>query len=137
MKLLKRAVEIVLKGEEIPSEAEISIVFVDDDQIRTYNAQYRGIDEPTDVLSFPQFAPGEEPETEEGEYLLGDIMISLERAAVQAGELGHSLSREVAYLLVHGLYHLLGYNHDSPGRQKVMRICEKRVFAELSLEEEL
>jgi len=136
-KLLKRAVEIVLKGEGIPPRAEISIVFVDDDQIRTYNAQYRGVDSPTDVLSFPQFEPGEDYKTEMGDYLLGDIMISLERAAIQAGEFGHSLSRELVYLVVHGLYHLLGYGHDSPAQQKEMRAREKWVLAYLGLGEEM
>lgn len=137
VKLLKRAVEIVLEKEELPPGAEVSIVLVDDEQIRTYNAHYRGIDKPTDVLSFPQFAPGENPEMEMGEYPLGDIMVSLERAAVQAADHGHSLTREVVYLVVHGLYHLLGYGHESPPQQRVMRAREKRTLSHLGLEEDM
>ena len=136
-KLLKRAVKVVLRAEGLPPETDISIVLVNDDQIRTFNAQYRGIDSPTDVLSFPQFAPGEGYKTEMGEYLLGDIMINLERAALQAVEYGHNLTREVVYLAVHGLYHLLGYGHSLPAQKKVMRAREKRILADLGLGEEM
>ncbi|HHY37231.1 MAG TPA: rRNA maturation RNase YbeY [Firmicutes bacterium] len=133
-KLLEQAVEEVLKSEGYPLEAEVGIALVDDEAIRKYNKIYRGIDSPTDVLSFPQWEGDGPYATPAGEYLLGDILISLERAALQAEEYGHSLTREVTYLVVHGLYHLLGYDHETPEQKEAMRAREEMTLARLGLE---
>ena len=99
---INRVAEICLQEEEIDPKAEIGLMFVDNEQIREMNSAYRDKDSATDVLSFPMYEADEAIEDEE-EILLGDIVISLERAAEQAEEYGHSLEREVMYLLVHGL----------------------------------
>ncbi|MGI6344430.1 MAG: rRNA maturation RNase YbeY [Bacillota bacterium] len=95
----------------LPKDAEVSVALVDDAAIRVLNRDYRGIDQPTDVLSFAQ-QEGEELIDSSSVLVLGDIVISLERAEAQAAEYGHSLNRELAFLLVHGLLHLAGYDHD-------------------------
>ena len=107
---INRVAEICLQEEEIDPKAEIGLMFVDNEQIREMNSAYRDKDSATDVLSFPMYEADEAIEDEE-EILLGDIVISLERAAEQAEEYGHSLEREVMYLLVHGLLHLAGFDH--------------------------
>ncbi len=97
---------------EVPENAEVSLVLVDDREIARLNGLYRHKEGPTDVLSFPI---GEEMLDEQGAavgFLLGDVVISAERAVFQAAELGHSLERELAFLLVHGVLHLLGHEHD-------------------------
>ncbi len=93
--------------KECPEEAEITVVFLNNDQMQYYNRQYRKKDYPTDVLSFPaNIDIG-------GDFYLGDILISLPKAAAQAIEKGHSLDREVQILLLHGVLHLLGYDHET------------------------
>lgn len=135
-KLLEQAAEEVLTTEGYSLTGELGIALVDDEEIREYNRAYRGVDSPTDVLSFSQ-SEGDGPyESPTGEYLLGDIVISLERAVQQAEEYGHSLARELTYLLVHGLYHLLGYDHDTPEGKEKMRVREEMVLARLGLERE-
>jgi len=121
-----------LKLENIATNAEISLVFVDDQQIRELNRIYRGKDTPTDVLSFPMY---DDPENidEEEEILLGDIVISLETAQRQAEEFGHSIEREAAYLLVHGLLHLLGYDHLNEEDKKNMRKREEELLEAFGL----
>jgi len=106
-------------------------VFVDDAYIQGLNQQYRGIDAPTDVLSFAMQEG--EPFPEEGELILGDVVISLETARRQASEYGHSLAREVAYLAVHGVLHLLGYDHGGEDDRRVMRNKEEEILARLNL----
>ncbi len=106
---------------------EVSIVFVSDEEMRYYNQTYRNVPQPTDVLSFPL-----EGLTPEGKKNLGDIIISLETASRQAEELGHSLEREVTILLIHGLIHLLGYDHTTDKGE--MEAKEKEVLK--SLEED-
>lgn len=96
---------------ELPADAEVSVVMVDDTAIQALNRDYRGKDAPTDVLSFAQ-QEGEELVDACEAPVLGDIVISLERAAEQAESFGHSLQRELTFLLVHGLLHLAGYDHD-------------------------
>jgi probable rRNA maturation factor len=102
----------VLAMEGVPDLTELSIALVDDDEMAHLNGQYRGIAEPTDVLSFgcddPCPAPGDEPIT------LGDVVIAPAVAEVQAAELGHSMEQELDVLLVHGVLHLLGYDHEAP-----------------------
>lgn len=112
-------------------KAEVGLTFTDDETIQQLNKEYRGIDAPTDVLSFA-LEEGEEGPLEYGEgedsppVLLGDIVISLPRAKEQAREYGHSLEREVLYLAVHGLLHLLGYDHQHAKDKQVMRAEEER-----------
>lgn len=124
---MERAVEMAiqqaLRYEDFAEPCEISVSIVDNAEIRQINRQFRGIDRATDVLSFPQltFAEGEEPEkNESGEVLLGDVIISLERAREQAAEYGHSLLREIAFLTAHSMLHLLGYDHMEPEEEAEM-----------------
>ena len=126
--LIERTFEATAELESLDPEAEVSLSFVDNETIRGLNDQYRGIDEPTDVLSFPQDddLPLELP------YILGDIVISLERAAEQAQEYGHGLEREVLYLAVHGLL-LLGYDHQTEEYKSAMRARVEEVLAKLGL----
>lgn len=118
----------------IEPHAEVSVVLSDDNYIHQLNRQYRGKDCPTDVLSFA-LNEGEGPEIIDGpgEVLLGDIIISLETAARQAEEFGHSLERELAYLTVHGILHLLGYDHVTEVEKKEMRHEEEYVLAFLGI----
>ena len=124
---INRVAEICLQEEEIDPKAEIGLMFVDNEQIREMNSAYRDKDSATDVLSFPMYEADEAIEDEE-EILLGDIVISLERAAEQAEEYGHSLEREVMYHLVHGLLHLAGYDHMEDDEKKEMRRREEELL---------
>ncbi len=115
MKMLVRsAVLATLAYEDYRPACEVSVTFTDNEGIRAVNKQYRNIDRETDVLSFPltDFEGGEEPPMDEPTVSLGDIIISLERAEAQAEEFGHSFEREVAFLTVHSMLHLLGYDHE-------------------------
>jgi probable rRNA maturation factor len=118
-----------LAGEaEGIGDGEVALTFVDDERIRELNREYRGIDRPTDVLSFALNEDGGEPdivfdELEDGDPvsgMLGDIVISLERAKAQSEEYGHSLEREIGFLFVHGFLHLLGYDHQTEEEEKIM-----------------
>ncbi len=124
---IEQVAEICLREEEIDPKAEIGLMFVDNEQIREMNKTYRDKDSATDVLSFPMYEADEAIDDEE-EILLGDIVISLERAAEQAEEYGHSLEREVMYLLVHGLLHLAGYDHMEDDEKKEMRQREEELL---------
>lgn len=133
--LIRRSCHAVLEFEKFEESAEISVTFVDNEQIAELNAQYRNKPQPTDVLSF---SLGENnvydrnPET--GAVLLGDIVISLERAVEQAKLYGHSLQREVAFLTVHSMFHLLGYDHEGGGLEAVrMREKEEAALIQLGL----
>lgn len=121
-RLSARAVRSALKSEGFPRSAEVSITFTDDEGIRKMNSEYRGKDCPTDVLSFPLF------DDDYGDGMpaaLGDIVISLERALLQAQKYGHSLEREVAFLCVHSVLHLLGYDHET-GEKEEKEMFEKQ-----------
>ena len=112
--LVRRAVETTLEYEEIEDDCEVSVTFVGNMGIRRFNAEYRGIDRVTDVLSFPIAEDGDLEEAFDGERIqLGDIVLSLERARSQAEEFGHPFEREVAFLCVHSTLHLLGYDHET------------------------
>lgn len=114
--LVRDAVEATLDYEQYGNPCEVSVTFTDNEGIHTLNKKFRGVDRPTDVLSFPLFdydGESEEPPVDELIGMLGDIVISLEMADRQAKEFGHSFEREVAFLCVHSMLHLLGYDHET------------------------
>ncbi len=142
----RQVVEACLDHEDCPYEVEVSILLTDNEQIRQINQEYRGIDAATDVLSFPvieyktagSFEELEEeapecfhPET--GELLLGDIVISLERAKAQAEEYGHSLRRELAFLTAHSMFHLFGYDHMEDEERRCMEDKQEAVLQQLQI----
>lgn len=133
--LIRRCCNAVLRMEDFKGPAEISVRFVDNEMIRALNAEYRNNDTETDVLSFPLGEKGVydvNPAT--GAYLLGDIVISVPKAMAQAAEYGHSLDREIAFLTVHSMLHLLGYDHVNGGLASVrMREKEEQVLTQLGL----
>jgi len=113
--------------------AEISLTFVSKEEIRELNSTYRGIDNPTDVLSFPMIEDFNDIEPGD-EMMLGDVVICLEKACEQAEEFGHSKEREIVYLFVHSVCHLLGYDHMEPEEKAEMREAEEKVMSFLDLE---
>jgi len=131
--LVEKVVLAVLGQEGRPEGAEVSVVFTDDAYIRELNSQYRGLDCPTDVLSFAQLEGDPMPGPAE-EDLLGDVVISLPTALRQGEEYGHGLRREVAYLTAHGVLHLLGYDHQDEAGRALMRQKEEAALARLGLE---
>jgi len=133
--LIRRCCTAVLVMEEFPQDAEISVTIVDNEKIKELNKKYRDIDSETDVLSFPLGENGVyDINHDTGEAELGDIVLSLEKAQEQAEHYGHSLDREVGYLTVHSMLHLLGYNHEEGGMELVrMREKEEKVLTELGL----
>ena len=113
--LIRHTILETLDYEGMENDVEVSVTFVDDEGIRELNNKFRGMDKPTDVLSFPLLdyeGESEEPFFDELCHNLGDIVISLERAMAQANEFGHSFEREVAFLTAHSMLHLLGYDHE-------------------------
>jgi len=134
--LVKSAIRAALENEKFPYDPLISVTFTDNEGIREKNRVYRGIDAPTHVLSFPMydFKNGEKPLP--GEICeLGDIVLSLERAAEQAEDFGHSYEREVAFLTVHSVLHLLGYDHvNSEEEELEMRQHQRAIMRRLGLE---
>ena len=138
--LIERVAETVLEQEEFSQECEISVLFVDDEEIRTYNHEHRGIDKSTDVLSFPMLEYDEDGEiiSEDigfGDVLmLGDIVLSLEHAKAQSEEYGHSFEREVGFLTAHSMLHLLGYDHEEDEESRLtMREKEEKALSALGL----
>lgn len=139
--IIRRCIEVTLAAEGINTDCEINVLVTNDRGIRAINKASRNIDKATDVLSFPMFQlePGNPPRQWE-EYLdaetdmcpLGDMCISLERATAQAKEFGHSVKREVGYLTIHSMLHLLGYDHLDEGPQKrQMREREEAIAASI------
>jgi probable rRNA maturation factor len=133
LSLVQSAVQAVLEIESLSGEGEVSLLFVDDESIRELNREHRGVDAVTDVLSFPQYDTMEDI-LQANYLLLGDVVINLARCKEQAALYGHSVQREVAYLTIHSMYHLLGYDHENPADQHAMRTKEERAFA-LMMEE--
>ena len=132
--LIRRCCHAVLQLEKFNAFAEISITFVDNEEIRQLNNQYRGIDAATDVLSFPLGENGEyDTNLETGAKMLGDVVISMEKAVEQAEAFGHSLQREVGYLTAHSVLHLLGYDHAENIEKVRMREKEELVMSQLGL----
>lgn len=122
--LVKKCCDAVLEHEKISDDAQISVTFVDNVQIHELNREYRDVDRPTDVLSFPLGENGEyDIDNSSGAILLGDIVISAEKALEQAEEYGHSPEREIAFLTVHSMLHLLGYDHETSKKD------EEQMFA--------
>ena len=132
---LERTAELTAGREGLESlEYEVSLFFADAAEIRKLNAEYRSIDKPTDVLSFPMQGKNSGDAYQGIPAMLGDIVICREIAAKQAEEYGHGEEREVAFLFTHGLLHLLGYDHEDEGDGKVaMRAAEKEILAGLGL----
>lgn len=137
--IIKRCIEETLASEGVNADCEINVLVTNDSGIRAINLASRSVDKPTDVLSFPMFQlePGKLPEDwsayidPESECCpLGDMAISLERAIAQSEEFGHSIRREVGYLTIHSVLHLLGYDHVDEGPNKaIMRAREERIAA--------
>ena len=137
--LIKDAVRTALAAEGVSEPCLIGVVLTDDEGIRRVNREFRGVDRATDVLSFPfsELRPGAidaaacERDPESGRALLGDMMISLERCAAQGEEFGHGFEREIRYLTVHSVLHLLGYDHVDEGKmKKKMREREKEIMGD-------
>lgn len=132
--LIRRCCHAVLELEQFKEPAEISVTFTDNEGIRELNKQYRNIDAPTDVLSFPMGENGEyDTNLETGAKILGDVVISVEKAVEQAEAFGHSLQREVGYLTAHSVLHLLGYDHVENMEKVRMREKEEYVMEALGL----
>ncbi|MGN0686629.1 MAG: rRNA maturation RNase YbeY [Oscillospiraceae bacterium] len=136
--LIEQCTRAALEEEQIDEDAQISVTLVDNEAIREINREHRDIDRATDVLSFPlgdDDSFDTDPET--GAVLLGDIVISLERAAEQAKEFGHSYRREVAFLITHSLFHLLGYDHVNGGEEeKIMFAKQEKILEKLGITRE-
>ena len=135
--LVRRAVETTLDYEQYENPIEVSVTFTDNEGIRELNRKFRNIDRPTDVLSFPLFdytGESEEPPVDEFVGMLGDIVISLEQAKKQAEEFGHSFEREAAFLTVHSMLHLLGYDHEAGGAEEAdMRRRQREILDRMGL----
>ena len=143
--VLKRVVEAALDAENCPYECEVEILLTDNEGIRQINRENRGIDAPTDVLSFPMAdypAPGdfsrleEDPDCfhpETGELLLGDIVISLDKVKEQASLYGHGEERELAFLAAHSMFHLMGYDHMEEEERLVMEEKQEKLLQSLGI----
>ena len=130
MEEIERAVKMSLQMERNSLDYEVSVSFVTNEEIHELNRDYRGVDRPTDVLSFQM---DEEEVYGEMDVVLGDIVISMEKAMEQAEDFGHSLTREVVYLTVHSMFHLMGYDHMNQEEKAEMRGKEKAVLKELGV----
>lgn len=131
--LIRRCCHAVLELENFDGSAEVSVTFVDNERIHELNREFRNIDRPTDVLSFPLGENGEyDINHDTGAKLLGDIVISIEKAVEQAEEYNHPLQREIGFLTVHSMLHLLGYDHENGGLEEVhMREKEETVLTQI------
>lgn len=142
--LIRKVIAAALEAEGMVFPCEVDVSITDDAGIREVNLAMRGVDSPTDVLSFPMFdlVPGELPDEQDadpatGLIPLGDMCLSMERVAAQAKEYGHSQRRELAYLVVHSVLHLLGYDHLDEGEEKAqMRQREEQIMSLLGLSRE-
>ncbi|HWI51586.1 MAG TPA: rRNA maturation RNase YbeY [Symbiobacteriaceae bacterium] len=131
-RVAQRALEMAARPEL--SESEVSVTFVDDEQIMDLNRDHRGLHKPTDVLSFSQLEGEELAAMPEGEpVLLGDIVVSLERCVEQAADYGHSFERELGFLVAHGMLHLLGYDHQTPEDEAAMMARTEEILGGLGL----
>ena len=138
--LLNNVIVTALDEEQVELPCEINVLITDDEGIHQINLEQRDVDRPTDVLSFPMFdlEPGEHPDEEDedpetGLIPLGDMVLSLERAVAQAEEFGHSVEREVCYLAVHSILHLLGYDHMVPDEEREMTEKQDEIIKKVKL----
>ncbi len=136
--LLRKVVQTVLTLEGIRHEVDVYITLTNNEEIHKINREYRAVDRPTDVLSFPMYEREEieklrEEKKDEIEEILGDIIISIPKTKEQAEEYGHSYERELAYLTTHGMLHLLGYDHMIEEEKAVMREHEEAVLEKLNI----
>ncbi len=144
--ITKEIIETVLKIEECPYETEVNLFITDNEGIRTYNRQFRGIDKETDVLSFPNIeyeSPADfevvreleiayqNPDT--NEIILGDIILSIDKVISQSEEYGHSSKREFAFLIVHSMLHLLGYDHMEEADAVIMEAKQEQILQSLNI----
>ncbi len=144
MELLKRTTLACLVEEKINIACEINLLLTDDASIREINQQFRNIDNSTDVLSFPMADiregkiadEGRDYDMDEGLLIIGDIVISMETAVMQARQYGHSIERELAFLTAHGMFHLLGYDHMESQEEAVMMTKQETVMDKLGLKRE-
>ncbi len=146
-RLAEEVCRAVLQREHFPADAQVSLTYVTDESIRQLNCDYRGIDRATDVLSFPNLPFGdadgpdgwsllqdpmtrlESEDPDSGRILLGDIVLNLQRVPVQAGEYGHSVKREFAFLIAHSMLHLCGYDHMTPEDADRMFALQEEILA--------
>lgn len=142
--LIRRTIKVALKSENVVVPCEISVLVTDDEGIRAINSEFRQLDKSTDVLSFPcfEFSPGEfdisdgEIDDATGLLPLGDIVLSSERVEAQAKEYGNTIGRETAYLVIHSVLHLLGYDHLDEGKEKrKMREREEIILKKINTED--
>ena len=145
LNLLKKVAKHTFKcNDQNPSKIEVAVTFVDDDEIQQLNKKTRGIDDVTDVLSFPNLNEvfgrqinkktfPDDVNPENGKVDIGDVVINLNKAHEQAGSFGHSFTREIAYLMVHGLLHLMGYDHVDKLDANLMRAQEETILAKFRL----
>lgn len=138
---VQEGLQAVARLNDLAAEAEVDVTIVDDAEIHELNREYRGMDKPTDVLSFALDEDSEDSDEPEllgapEEHLYGDIIISAETALRQAEEYGHGLERELTYLAVHGMFHLLGYDHMTEAEKAVMRAKEEEALRAINLSEE-
>ena len=139
--LINSAVNLSLESENVIIDSQVSIYFVDNDEIHRINKEQRNIDRPTDVLTFPmaEFENGKlnliagDIDPDEGLLILGDIVVSLEKAKEQAEAYGHSLEREVLFLITHGMFHILGYDHLDEATEKEMISKQEDILHKLNL----
>ena len=143
--LAREVINFTIDHEDFPFEAEVNLLLVDNDRIHEINKEYRGIDRPTDVLSFPLLSYEREgdfdaieekddnfnPDT--GEVMLGDIIISVQKVKEQAEANGHALKREFAYLIVHSMLHLFGYDHMTSEEAAFMENKQKEILKEMNI----
>ncbi len=129
-RLVKTAVGAALDFEDFRADCEVSVTFTDNEKIHALNRDYRAVDRPTDVLSFPMFEGEELTGQAFGPLPLGDIVISLEKAEEQAASYGHSFEREVAFLTVHSVLHLLGYDHETSEEEEQEMFSRQSVILE-------
>lgn len=134
-RLIRQSVLASLAYEGYGNSCQVSVTFTDNEGIRRLNRTYRKIDKATDVLSFPltDFEGGEEPPVDEPEPMLGDIVLSLEMAQKQAEEYGHGFERETAFLCVHSMLHLLGYDHMNEEEEADMRRRQREILDQMGL----
>lgn len=145
--ILSSIIDYALKEEKVDLDYEVSVIFIDNKQIRELNNEYRNMDRETDVLSFPmlEYPSGkvykdiyvnyefDDSFYDEGRLIIGDIAISLEKAKIQSEEYGHSLLREVCYLTVHSILHLLGYDHIEEKEKIIMRKREEDILNKFNI----